>query len=77
MPEAGRIGSLIFYIYCELGERHHLPHVNVVYGRERANIEIKTGKLLSGSLPPRQMRVARKMVEKNNEKLLAMWNKLN
>jgi hypothetical protein len=44
---------------------HNPPHVHVVYAEKEAIIEIRSGKILDGKLPPR----AKKLVEE--------WRKLH
>ncbi len=79
MPQVARIGAIIFQIFHVMGERHHLPHVKVMYGDDSATFDLNNGNLLSGYLKPSQMRIASKILrdEFNRRKLMQCWNSLN
>lgn len=80
MPEVSyRIGSLVFYIFCERGAPHHNKHVFVKYGSYEANFDIETGKKINGDLPARELRIVREILSKeyNVKEFLARWDFLN
>lgn len=57
MPEISRfLGLVIFMYYSD----HRPPRFHVRYGEDEAMIEIDSGRLLGGDLPPR----ARLLIEK-------------
>lgn len=45
--QVARIGALIFQLFSEIGERHHLPHVKVIYGDDNATFDLNNGNLLN------------------------------
>jgi hypothetical protein len=52
---------------------HPPPHFHAEYAGQRAKIEVGTGALLAGSLPPRALAMAREWEELRREDLLADW----
>ena len=52
---------------------HNPPHVHVHYSEYEAKLEISTGVVMDGKLPPRKLKLAQHVVEENREKLLEMW----
>ncbi|MBA2369202.1 MAG: DUF4160 domain-containing protein [Candidatus Protochlamydia sp.] len=80
MPEvAYRIGSLIFYMFNEIGAPHHNKHVSVKYGATSAVFDIVTGEKIKGNLPHTEERKVRSILSKefNRNKLIESWNSLN
>lgn len=67
----------VFYgivIQMFFGEAEHPPpHFHAQYAEHKACIEIKTGKVLSGSLPKRQLKLVRAWTALHREDLLANW----
>lgn len=56
------------------GSREHPPpHFHAQYAEHEACIEIETGKVLSGSLPRRQLRLVQAWTELHREDLLVNW----
>jgi hypothetical protein len=52
---------------------HAPPHFHAFYGDSEAQIEISTGQVLRGSLPPRQRRLVEAWVSRYHEGLMAAW----
>jgi len=52
---------------------HPPPHFHAQYAEHEARIEIKTGEVLSGSLPRRQLRLVQAWAELHREDLLINW----
>ena len=57
MPEISRFYGLSIRMYVERGERHHLPHLHVIYQGKAAAFRIDIGELVGGYLPLRQRRL--------------------
>ena len=62
--------------------RHHDPHVlqrpcpphfHAVYGDSKAQVAIGDGRILRGSLPPKQRRLVERWALRYNESLMAAW----
>lgn len=57
-------------LYFYFGERHRRPHVDVRRGAEHATVDIVTGELLAGQLPPRVLRAVRSLLEAHRQEAL-------
>jgi hypothetical protein len=54
-------------------QQHNTPHIHVVYQDNEAVIEIPSGSLLQGKLPPAKMKLIVAWVEIHQEELMADW----
>lgn len=54
---------------------HPPPHFHVRYGEHAARVEIATGGLIDGSLPPRAARLVREWTELRRGELEADWQR--
>lgn len=52
---------------------HPPPHFHARYGDEEAQIGIATGGIISGSLPPRALRLVQEWVRLHRSELEADW----
>jgi len=52
---------------------HPPPHVHVLYQGFEALIEIETGGIIAGELPPGALRIIRAWVERRRTELFANW----
>ncbi|MBO4218038.1 MAG: DUF4160 domain-containing protein, partial [Erysipelotrichaceae bacterium] len=52
---------------------HNPPHVHALYGEDMAAVEIKTGMILEGYLPPKALALVREWIGLNRDDLLQMW----
>ncbi len=53
---------------------HNPPHVHVSYGEYSALVDIHSGKLLAGSLPPRSLKMLREWLKANQAEILKAWD---
>jgi len=53
--------------------RHHLPHFHFRYQGHKASIAIEDGRVLAGSLPPKQLKLIEAWVELHRDELCADW----
>lgn len=65
-------GLLISLFYDE-GDRHHTPHFHVRYQTFKAAVAIEDGRILAGSLPPRQTKLVVAWAELHQDELMANW----
>lgn len=65
--------GLIVRMYYFDNQQHHTPHIHVVYQNDEAVIEIPSGNLLQGKLPPAKMKLAVAWIEIHQDELLADW----
>lgn len=63
-------------IYQEKG--HKLPHIHIDYGKEihAASYAISNTERIKGTLDKKYDKSIKKWLEKNKEKLLTIWNKI-
>jgi len=59
-------------MYCAPAE-HESPHIHAYYQDHKAAIDIKTGELIAGELPKKQLRLVQAWIEIHKEELLANW----
>lgn len=74
MEQAVPIVSVFFGIVIKLyhGD-HNPPHFHATYGEYEAIVEIKTGKLLGGSLPPRALKLVDEWRKMHSDDLSRAW----
>lgn len=41
---------------------HNPPHIHALYGDDMAEVDIKTGEIIEGSLPPRALAMVREWI---------------
>ena len=58
MPVLSRFYGIIIRMYFQQAE-HNPPHIHALYGEDMAAIDIQTGKVLEGHLPPRALAMVR------------------
>jgi hypothetical protein len=52
---------------------HNPPHIHALYNEDMAAIDIQTGEVLEGYLPPKALAMVREWVTINKSDLLHMW----
>ena len=72
MPVLSRFYGIIIRMYFQQAE-HNPPHVHALYGEDMAAVEIKTGMILEGYLPPKALALVREWIGLNRDDLLQMW----
>lgn len=60
-------------MYFYDNKRHSIPHIHAEYGEHVASISIEDGKILSGQLPAKKLKLVEAWVEIHKEELLADW----
>ncbi len=65
--------GLIVRMYYFDNQQHNSPHIHVVYQEDEAVIEIPSGTLLEGKLPPAKMKLVSAWIELRQEELMADW----
>lgn len=64
--------GIIIRMYCSPGE-HNPPHIHAYYQDQMAIININSGKILEGKLPPKQTKLVLAWAEIHKDELLADW----
>ena len=72
MPVLSRFYGITIRMYFQQAE-HNPPHFHALYGENVAAIEISTGEVLEGDLPPKALALVREWAEVNKTELLQMW----
>ena len=72
MPVLSRFYGIIIRMYFQQAE-HNPPHIHALYGDDMAAVDIKTGEVLEGYLPPKALAMVREWIEINKKDLIHMW----
>jgi hypothetical protein len=72
MPTISMFYGIIIRMYCSPGE-HNPPHFHAYYQEFAAIVNILTGEISSGSLPPKQTKLVLAWVEIHKDELMADW----
>jgi len=73
VPVISRFYGIVIRVYFSQRE-HNPPHLHAICGDDVAALEIATGKVLEGGLPPRALSPVREWMSLNREALLEIWN---
>ncbi len=74
MPKIDKYLGIIYIINS--GKEHPPPHVHIKYNEFEASMDLKTGLLLNGSLPPRVLKLSRKWLKQNGSAALREWERM-
>ena len=72
MPVLSRFYGIIIRMYFQQAE-HNPPHIHALYGEDMAAIDIQTGEVLEGYLPPKALAMVREWSAIHKDDLLHMW----
>ncbi len=72
MPVLSRFYGIIIRMYFQQAE-HNPPHIHALYGEDMAAVDIQTGEVLEGHLPPKALAMVREWSEIHKNDLLHMW----
>ena len=53
--------------------KHHKPHIHVIYQDDEVIIEIPNGEILEGNIPKSKMKLVSAWVELHKDELVADW----
>ena len=73
MPVLSRFYGIAIRMYFQQAE-HNPPHIHAVYGDDVAEIEIKTGNILEGYLPPKALEMVREWIGLHRDELMHIWD---
>jgi hypothetical protein len=71
-PRWSTVAGYGLYFYA--AERHRRPHVDVRRGTEHATLDLETGEVLAGELPPRVLRAVREVLAAHREEAIAAFH---
>ena len=72
MPVLSRFYGIIIRMYFQQAE-HNPPHIHAVYGDDIAALDIVTGEVLEGYLPPKALAMVIEWMDLHKSELLTMW----
>ena len=72
MPVLSRFYGIIIRMYFQQAE-HNPPHIHALYGEDVAAVDIQTGAILEGYLPPKALAMVQEWSEIHKTELLHMW----
>ena len=72
MPVLSRFYGIVIRMYFQQSE-HNPPHIHALYGENVAAVEILTGEVLEGALPPKALSMVREWIGIHKDELLRMW----
>ena len=73
MPVISRFYGIVIRMYFQQAE-HNPPHIHAIYGEHTAAIDIQTGAVIEGYLPPKAISMVREWVSLHEEDLMVMWD---
>jgi hypothetical protein len=72
MPVLSRFYGIVIRMYFQQAE-HNPPHIHALYGEDMAALNIQTGEVLEGSLPPKALAMVREWTNLHKDDLLQIW----
>ncbi len=72
MPILSKFYGIVIRMYFQLAE-HNPPHIHASYGGNVAEIEIKSGDVLDGSISPKALSLVKEWLVIHRQELLEMW----
>jgi len=73
MPSISMFYGIIVYMYGRDDKQHHLPHIHAKYAGEFTTFDIKSGEVLDGKMPAKQVQLVKTWISLRQEELLADW----
>lgn len=73
MPTISMFFGIVIRMYCDKAE-HNPPHFHAYYQDFKAVVDITSGEISAGQLPPKQTKLVAAWVELHREDLLADWH---
>lgn len=73
MPELSRFYNIVIKMIFSDNAQHHKPHFHAYYSEYEAAIGID-GEVLSGNLPPKQLKMVQAWAAIHEDELYKTWN---
>ena len=70
MPRLATFYGIVIYMYVR---DHGVAHLHARYGDDEAVVDVATGRVLRGSLPPGRAKLVKKWTELHRVELLDAW----
>jgi hypothetical protein len=71
MPNISQFYGIKIYIFYE---DHNEPHFHAYYVEDEAEISIKSGDIIAGTLSPHARKLVKKWMKEHKQELEADWN---
>lgn len=72
MPVLSRFYGIVIRMYF-LQKEHNPPHIHAIYNDDAAAIEIMTGRVMEGHLPPKALAMVREWIDLHKDELNEVW----
>lgn len=72
MPVLSRFYGIAIRMYS-FQKDHNPPHIHAIYNEDAAAIDILTGKMMDGNLPPKALSMVQEWVALNKDELMEIW----
>ena len=76
MPVLSRFYGIIIRMYF-LQKEHNPPHIHAIYNEDMAAIDLMTGNVLEGYLPPKALSLVREWIDIHRDELTEVWETQN
>ena len=70
MPELARFLGIIIQMFAK---DHPPPHFHAKYGDDKCSIDIETGDIIAGKMPPKQSKQVKEWTDKHRIELHKNW----
>ena len=72
MPVLSRFYGIIIRMYF-VQKEHNPPHIHAIYNEDMAAIDLITGNVLEGYLPPKALALVREWISLHKDELKEIW----
>lgn len=72
MPVLSRFYGIIIRMYF-IQKEHNPPHIHAIYGEDVAAVDIQSGDILEGSLPPKAISMVTEWIGIHKDELMNIW----
>ena len=72
MPVLARFYGIVIRMYF-LQSEHNPPHIHAIYGEDMAAIDIRSGEVIEGGLPPKALSLVLEWMGLHKDELLEIW----
>lgn len=76
MPVLSRFYGIIIRMYF-LQKEHNPPHIHAIYNEDMAAVDLITGNVLEGYLPPKALSLVREWIAVHRDELKEVWETQN
>lgn len=73
MPTISMFYGILVLMFFRDNRQHHMPHIHARYQGEEVVVGIADAEVLSGTLPPKQLKMVQAWVAIHQEELMVDW----